>query len=550
MCGYKISGNQSHYTVTEDNSIYTVTETDPDQFCDEYQSVYDSFYTKPNSVAAIFQNTMVESLVADGIWALMDVIYVHASHTNDNNEALINWKNPGVNDATIVLDGGTMNFTAYEGFQSDNGAYIDYGYNPNSEGVNFTQNSGSFGFYSRSNIAEAAYDMGMRSNTEWSLIAPRYSDNTLIVRLNDLSSLTLNIADSFGMHIVSRLSDSEKIIFKNKQEIKSDTSSSTGVPNYNSFGLAYNSLGVAQRKSTKQHSLHFWASGLTRTQSDNFTDAFESYMVSNDKSIITTNNIYVNTDGTQDYTTISSALASISDNTNLNRYNIYIRGTFNEYGLVMKNFVNIIGYGTSVSRIIGYLPADTEKETIRSTSTLDCDNIDFSLENLYVSIQNGRYAIHSDAGTEPGNITVKDQRFINVTAEHLGNVEADSYWEEVVWATQDALGMGLSDNMLIKITDGEYITAGTTASCRGIAIHGVSSVPALDSKVYITDSILRSGGSYVLRIGNLYPNQDKYYFTDVSMYGDLLIDGSATYTNNTTETGSDPTILNGNIISD
>lgn len=522
-----------------------------DRYCDEYQAVYNAMIIKPSSEVAARDNAMVESWVNDGVWATKDVIYVHDVHTNDNGEALINWKNPGVNDATIVLDGGTMNFTPFEGFQSDDGAYIDYGYNPGSEGVNYQQDNGSFGFYSRSDIGEDAYDMGVLDTPGWSVIASRWSDNRMLLRINDLTSLAINgMPDSLGMHIVSRLSSSQKVVFKNSQQLRTHNSTSTAVPDHNTYGLTINNNGApSSSRTTRQHALQFWGAGMTRDQADNFTEAYETRMAANGKSVITTNDIYVNPDGSQDFTTIAAALASISDNSNLNRYNIYITGTFNEYSLQMKDFVNLIGYGPTMSRIIGYLPADSPEATIQNTSTIDCDNVDFKLENLYVSIQNGRYAIHSDAGAQPGNTIVKDQKFINVTAEHVGNAEADAYWGHEVWATLDALGMGFSDNMRFIVTGGEYITAGTNSTSRGIGMHAVT-VAAAKSYAYLTDVICRSGGTYVLRTGMLFENEDEYYFDNVSMYGDLLINGTGAYTDNTTETGSDPIILNGNIISD
>jgi hypothetical protein len=263
---------------------------------------------------------------------------------------------------------------------------------------------------------------------------------------------------------------------------------------------------------------------------------------------LTGNNIFANPDGSQDFTTIAAALASITDNSITNQYNIYITGTFNEYGLSMKHYVNIIGFGPSVSKIVGYLPASSPEATIQTTSTIDCDNINCTLQNFYVSIQNGRYAIHSDGGNVAGNPPTRTV-FNNLTVDHLGNAEADAHWGHEVWSSKDAFGMGLTDNMTVLISGGAYETVAAEDDSRGIAIHSVT-VAAAPTTVTIENVSCKSAGTYAMRLGFYYNNQDEYYFTDVSLYGDLSKTGVGTYTDNTTEVGTNPIVLNGNIICD
>ena len=81
-------------------------------YCPEYQAVYDAFTTKPSAALASLQDIMVRALIDCGAWALLDVFYNYAVHTNAAGEALINWKLPGTFDATAF---NAPTFTALEG---------------------------------------------------------------------------------------------------------------------------------------------------------------------------------------------------------------------------------------------------------------------------------------------------------------------------------------------------------------------------------------------------------------------------------------------------
>ena len=110
----------------------------------EYQAVYDSFTNPPPTAVADAQNTMVESLVAAGIWAKLDVFYLFANYWPD--DGLINWINPGTNNATAVNAPG---FISYEGYTAASLKYIDLNYATATHGVNYTQNDSSAGLYCR-----------------------------------------------------------------------------------------------------------------------------------------------------------------------------------------------------------------------------------------------------------------------------------------------------------------------------------------------------------------------------------------------------------------
>ena len=44
----------------------------PSSYCAEYQAVYAAYDTKPDAADAVIDNTLVEGLVSDGVWAKLD----------------------------------------------------------------------------------------------------------------------------------------------------------------------------------------------------------------------------------------------------------------------------------------------------------------------------------------------------------------------------------------------------------------------------------------------------------------------------------------------
>ena len=128
-----------------------------------------------------------------------------------------------------------------------------------------------------------------------------------------------------------------------------------------------------------------------------------------------------------DYDNLREAVESITDATEDNPYEIYINeGVYDimsyyskeEYtnpqfiGLRKPAYVSLIGIGDRSKVILqGALPSDTDNTTVVRVSTLalfGCGRI----ENLTVSAENIRYAIHDDYNVASTNRVVKDCIFI------------------------------------------------------------------------------------------------------------------------------------------
>lgn len=253
-------------------------------FCDEYQVVYDVLTTKPSSVIASTQNTMVCGLVDDGVWAKLDVFYLYAQTINEDGEALKNWVNPGIFDATAY---NAPTFTSLEGFTGNGStAYIDCNWDPFNNGVNYTLDNANFGGYFRDNIDEDGIAMGTADS--WgkrSWLKRRFGGSAESAVNCDLHDVGVNV-DSRGMFIAARLDNTDNDLYRNKVKIIDTPKASSGLSPFDLYVLALNNSNSLEVPSTAQCSMAFAGGGLTQTDVNNMTDRFETYMDSNGKGVI------------------------------------------------------------------------------------------------------------------------------------------------------------------------------------------------------------------------------------------------------------------------
>ena len=258
-------------------------------FSAEYQAVYDAYTIKPDAATAAIWNTYVESGVADGWWAKEDVEYVYAAHTNDNGEALINLKNPGTFDATAF---NAPTFTANEGFLGNGiDEYIDCNWNPFVNGVNYVQDSASIGCYIRTNVGAGQADMGILEETPTpdrsAQILTRYvGAGVSLSTVNAATFGSVASTDSRGMWVANREDATDNDLYRNKIKIIDGSTASGIVPNFNLYVMARNAEGAAALFSSKQFSMAFAGGGMTQTDVNNKTDAFETAMDALGKGVI------------------------------------------------------------------------------------------------------------------------------------------------------------------------------------------------------------------------------------------------------------------------
>ena len=251
-------------------------------FCAEYQDIYNSFVTKPSDSIAIAQNKIVWSLVNAGVWTKLDIFYLFAQTTNDDDEALVNWINPGTFDAILV---NAPAFVALEGF-SGNGtnARID-SYNPTASAVNYALNSASYGIYVRTNVAENKDDCGALTGANRAYLETRSAGDGAVFSINDTTASGAASTDSRGMWIASRMPGPLKNLYRNGAlHTAAGAVAATGIPDDE---FEFLSCSFLHGYCTKQESLGFLGGGLSVDEVIAITNAVETYMDSNLKGIIT-----------------------------------------------------------------------------------------------------------------------------------------------------------------------------------------------------------------------------------------------------------------------
>lgn len=117
----------------------------------EAAAVVARFTTPPTNARKLLIDNLVGSLKTGGVWSKLDAFYMLAAA--DAQSSLLNWVSTSfnltaVNSPVLEVDRG------YTGDGTT--SYLDTGFNPTTAvGAKFTQNSASFGIYSRTNLNNA-----------------------------------------------------------------------------------------------------------------------------------------------------------------------------------------------------------------------------------------------------------------------------------------------------------------------------------------------------------------------------------------------------------
>lgn len=254
-------------------------------FCEQYQTVYDAMTTPPSAAVATAQNVMVKALVDGGVWAKTDYMLLLAQETNDDSEALINWVNPGTNDATLV---NAPAFVSLEGF-TGNGvdSYINTNFNETTDATYYALNDSAFAFYCRTDKTEISAEMGAeRGAGGRTYLLTRYATDDQILNMNSsgLSGVDTG-TDSSGMFICQRTASNALAAYRNKVEQFSGSTASGILPNYDWSVCGVNDDGTTDQLSTRQVSFAWIGASLTSDERTVLTDAVETYMDSNGKGV-------------------------------------------------------------------------------------------------------------------------------------------------------------------------------------------------------------------------------------------------------------------------
>ena len=211
-------------------------------------------------------NTLVLSLKSANIWTKMKALYpvvggVASSHA-------VNLKTPGTYNLSFAT-GWTHSSTG----MTPSNAYADTNLMPSTAGLG--QNSTHFTYYSRTNINEGKYDMGI-SLSNYSIIASN-SSNLFYAAINQAPQLSASNSDSRGLFMSNRTSSSNVVGFKNNIKLISSNTVSATPENYSFYIGSANRNNTPLTYSSKECAFASIGDGLTDAEASSFYTAVQNY---------------------------------------------------------------------------------------------------------------------------------------------------------------------------------------------------------------------------------------------------------------------------------
>lgn len=271
----------STLSYAQDGATLLTLMSDDASYDADAQAYFDAMSTPLSTAYQDRINTFVlmvkDSLSISNLSDKFDAIYLLA---NETSEAGL--KNLVKRSSDAEIGATTVTFTADQGFAGDGIAgYINTNYNQNSDAVVATQNSNSFGIYSRTNSVLTAFDIGATNGaTNCSDIYIRYTGDHSYGRINtgisDYYDYT-GATDSRGFFAMSRTASNNFNYYVNGDSVINQVANSAAFYDGDFFVCSENA-GGAFTFSTRQYSFVFFGAGLTSTEMAKLNNCIEWYM--------------------------------------------------------------------------------------------------------------------------------------------------------------------------------------------------------------------------------------------------------------------------------
>jgi hypothetical protein len=197
---------------------------------------------------------LIDGLVADGVWPLLDCLYVLAQQ--NEADALLNLIGTSYLLTQVGALGrsgprtGTIIFTQYRGFDGFNTAasYFDTGFDPTVSSPNFTQNSASFGVWTNFDWLESAVVFGNGITGGTSHLYPHFTDNNFYARVNSPTTPGTLTPASAGLYVGDRPSSSAVNLYYNGTNPWGDMADASQTLASNHFRLGAGIVGASRQQ--------------------------------------------------------------------------------------------------------------------------------------------------------------------------------------------------------------------------------------------------------------------------------------------------------------
>jgi hypothetical protein len=226
--------------------------------------------TEPDDTRKGIIDTLISDLKTAGIWAKLDVLWVLAAH--DAQAARLNWKAPASFALTAV---NSPTFTTDRGYAGNGStSYLTTGWDPATNGSQWTQNNAEIAFWSRTSTVFNGNVVGSESSASVGLNG-RFTGDLIGYRVNAaLFSGIGTSTDGSGFFSAARTGASASQGYKSGSAVGSAASAASGA--LSSVDIAIGRVnGTPSAHEVAQLSLGAALSGTERTD---FYNALQTYM--------------------------------------------------------------------------------------------------------------------------------------------------------------------------------------------------------------------------------------------------------------------------------
>ncbi len=221
-------------------------------------------------------NTLINSAKTHGWWGKLDAFYVFAIGTNAA-DALLNWKSSSFTATNM----NSMSWVADRGFTSNgSSSYLDLGFDPSLQTVNFQRNSASYAVYVRTNSEGIMADLGAFNNSgTGNEFFSDFPGVGLYATLNGGGSdWAIANTNSSGLWVASRTSSTSETLYRNGTLYGNASVASKALPNLSFYvGASHRNTGTSYY-STRQIAAVALGAGLTTAEMVNFSSDLNTYM--------------------------------------------------------------------------------------------------------------------------------------------------------------------------------------------------------------------------------------------------------------------------------
>jgi hypothetical protein len=230
----------------------------------QVQQFFDRLSILPDSTRQILYINLINGLVSDGVWSLLDVLCL-ISQTQQLTLTNL------VNNTIIPSLVGSPTFVVDRYNQMNGINYILTGFNPSTVSQNFTQNSAfSAACEINTTLGNAASFRSVPDSGNITELWPKYSNGNTLFGLNGAEQQLPNPGDTSGIYVVSRTASNNINVYRNGTLLGSSNSAS-GVPENNIITVGF---GGGNPKSA----MFAFGGSLDTTKANAFYNRINTYL--------------------------------------------------------------------------------------------------------------------------------------------------------------------------------------------------------------------------------------------------------------------------------